>query len=124
MSDDEAAPQQQLAVQIMQSVTINPMAEFCPDAKVATSIAIRWNNWQSDFDMYLTASGITDTKRQRALLLYQARPRVREVLRQIPDTGPDTDYETAKQKLKAYFDPQKNRRYEVYLFRQATQTDS
>ena len=42
MSDDEAAPQQQPAVQIMQSVTINPMAEFCPDAKVGTSIAIRW----------------------------------------------------------------------------------
>ena len=28
MSDDEAAPQQQPAVQIMQSVTINPTAEF------------------------------------------------------------------------------------------------
>ena len=124
MSDDEAAPQQQPAVQIMQSVTINPMAEFCPDAKVGTSIAIRWNNWQSDFDMYLTGSGITDTKRQRALLLYQAGPRVREIFRQIPDTGPDTDYETAKQKLKAYFDAQKNRRYEVYRFRQATQIDS
>ena len=51
MSDGEAAPQQQPAVQIMQSVTINPMAEFCPDAEVGTSIAIRWNNWQSDFDM-------------------------------------------------------------------------
>ena len=69
MADDEAAPQQ-LVVQIMQSVTVNPMAEFCPDAKVGTSIAIRWNNWQSDFDMYLTESGITDTKRQRALPLY------------------------------------------------------
>ena len=123
MADDEAAPQQ-LVVQIMQSVTINPMAEFCPDAKVGTSIAIRWNNWQSDFDMYLTESGITDTKRQRALLLYQAGPRVREIFRQIPDTGPNTDYEKAKQKLKTYFDPQKNRRYEVYRFRQATQTDS
>ena len=31
MFDDEAAPQQQPAVQIMQSVTINPIAEFCPD---------------------------------------------------------------------------------------------
>ena len=124
MFDDEAAPQQQSALQIMQSVNINPMAEFCPDAKVGTSIAISWNNWQSDFDMYLTAIGITDTKRQRALLLYQAGPRVREIVRQIPDTGPDTDCKTAKQKLKAYFDPQKNRRYEVYRFRQATQTDS
>ena len=68
MAENRAAPQQP-ALQIMQSATINPMAKFCPHAKVGTSISIRWNNWQSDFDMYLTASGITDTKRQRALLL-------------------------------------------------------
>jgi hypothetical protein len=71
--------------------------------------------------MYITASGITDSKRKRAPLLYQAGPRVREILKQIPETGTDTDYNRAKQKLKAYFDPQKNRRYEVYRFRQTTQ---
>ena len=100
MSDDEAAPQQQPAVQIMQSVNINPMAEFCPDAKVGTSIAIRWNNWQSDFDMYLTASGITDTKRQRALLLYQAGPRVCEIFRQIPRYRPRYGLQNSKAKIK------------------------
>ena len=73
--------------------------------------------------MYLTASGITDPKRKRALLLYQARPRVRAIFKQIK-TGTDEDYDIAKQKLKAYFDPQKNRRYEVYRFRQTTQEDN
>lgn len=120
MADDEAPPQQP-QVQIMQSVTINPMPEFSPDAKLGTSLNTRWNNWQSDFEMFLTASGITDPKRKRALLLYQAGPRVREIFKQIPETGTDTDYDVAKQKLKEFFDPQKNRRYEVYRFRQATQ---
>ena len=54
-------------------------------------------------------------------MLYQAGPRVREIFRQIPETGTDADYDIAKQKLKAYFDPQKNRRYEVYRFRQTAQ---
>ena len=54
-------------------------------------------------------------------MLYQAGPRVREIFRQIPETGTDVDYDIAKQKLKAYFDPQKNRRYEVYRFRQTAQ---
>ena len=31
------------------------------------------------------------------------------------------EYETAKTQLKAYLEPQKNRRYEVYRFRQTTQ---
>ena len=69
---------------------------FCPDAKLGTSLATKWNNWQSDFDMYLTASGITDPTRKRALLLYQAGSRVCEIFKQIPDTGTSADYDIAK----------------------------
>ena len=59
---------------------------------------------------------------KRALFLYQAGPRIREIFTQIPDTGNDDDYEKAKDKLREYFEPQKNRRYyEVYRFRKATQ---
>ncbi len=71
--------------------------------------------------MFLLASGIQDTKRQRALLLYEAGSRVREIFRQLNDTGEDDDYERAKTKLTEYFEPQKNRRYEVYKFREAKQ---
>ena len=67
--------------------------------------------------MFLLASAIQDTKRQRELLLYQAGSRVREIFRQLNDTGKDDDYERAKTKLTEYFDPHKNRRYEVYKFR-------
>ena len=97
------------------------MPEFSPNAKIGTSLATRRSNWQSNFEMYLTASGITDPERNRALLLYQAGPGVRAILKQIPEIGTDEDYGIAKEKLKAYFYPQKNFRYTVYRFRQTTQ---
>ena len=73
--------------------------------------------------MYLVASVVTDKKKKRALLLYQAGPwpRVREIFRQIPDHGDDDDFDTAVNKLNAYFEPQKHRLYDVYQFRQAKQ---
>ena len=37
---------------------------------------------------------------------------------------PGDEYETAKAQPTAYFEPQKNRRYEVYRFRQTTQAAS
>ena len=103
------------------SVSIQPVPEFNPDAELGASLATRWNTWLADFEMFLLASGITDEKRKRALLLYQAGQRVREIFRQIPETGTDSDYKIAKDKLTEYFEPQKNRRYEVYRFRQAVQ---
>ena len=59
--------------------------------------------------------------KKRALLLYQSRPRVREIFKQLTDTGIAEDYEIANAKLQEYFEPQANRCYEVYRFRQATQ---
>ncbi len=67
------------------------------------------------------ASGVTDKKKKRALLLYQAGLRVLEIFRQLPDNGNDDDFDTAVEKLNAYFEPQKHRLYDVYQFRQAKQ---
>ena len=94
-----------------QSVPVQPMPEFNPDAEVGASVATRWTTWLSDFEMFLLASGITDTKRQRALLLYTAGPRVREIFKQIPNNGDENNFNTAKEKLAEYFQPQTNRRY-------------
>jgi hypothetical protein len=55
-----------------QAVTIQPIQEFNPDSEVGASLGTRWNLWLEDFEMFLLASGITDTTRQHALLLYQA----------------------------------------------------
>ena len=103
----------------VQSVNIPPPPEFNPDSEVGASLATRWITWMEDFEMFLTASGIKDDTQKRALLLYQAGSRVREIFRQLADTGDAHDYKIAKDKLRDYFEPQKNRRYEVFKFRQA-----
>ena len=104
-----------------QSVPVQPMPEFNPDAEVGASVATRWITWLSDFEMFLLASGITNTKRQRALFLYTAGPRVREIFKQIPSNEDENNFKMAKEKLTEYFQPQTNRRYKVYRFRQTKQ---
>ena len=61
------------------AVHLQPVPEFNPSADVGVSLATRWKLWSQDFDTFLLASGITDKRRQKALLLYQAGPRIREI---------------------------------------------
>ena len=103
------------------SLNLKPLLEFDPEREVGASISARWRQWLNDFDTFLLASGIRDNRRKRALLLYQAGSRVREIFAQLPDTGEDDDYSAARTKLTEYFEPQKNTRYEVYKFRQTRQ---
>ena len=65
-----------------------------------------------------------DTARKRELLLYQAGPEVHEILKTLPDTGDEKNYEAAVNALTAYFEPVKNRIYQTYMFRQASQQDN
>ena len=83
-------------IQMAQFITIQPMPTFHPEAEVGASLATRWKNWILDFDMFIIASGITDPKRKRALLLHQTG--IREIFKQIPNTGNENDYEVAKEK--------------------------
>ena len=119
MADNPPEQQQPQFNVSKQSVSIQPLPEFSPDAEIGASLAAKWSLWIEDFEMFILASGITDPKRKRALLLYQAGQRVREIFRPLQDTGTEADYDTAKTKLQEYFEPQQNRRYAVYRFRQA-----
>ena len=105
------------------ALNLKPLPEFNPDGEVGSSLATRWRLWLSDFDTFLIASGIRDATRKRALLLYQAGSRVREIFHQLEDVGTDAEYDKARDKLTAYFEPQKNQRYEVYKFRQTRQEE-
>ena len=95
---------------------VSPMPSFDPDRAVGGNQALLWHAWFADFKTFLTASNITNKTRQRALLLHQSGPRIREILRQFPDPGDDDDLAKAEQLLTDYFEPQKNRLYEVYRF--------
>ena len=46
-------------------------------------------------DVFLVVTGITDKKKKRALLLYQADPKVREMFWHIPENGNDDDFDKA-----------------------------
>ena len=100
------------------AVNLQSVPEFVPDAGIGASLAKRWRLWLQDFDTFILASGITSAKRQKVLLLYQAGPRIREIFAQLPNTGGEDAFDLAKQKLTEYFEPQKNKRYEVYRFRE------
>ena len=107
----------------MATPLLQGLPPFDPDLDVGASVGPRWRTWLADFETFVIANDITDDKRKRALLLYQAGSRVREIFRQLHDTGEDKDYKKAVDKLNEYFEPQKNRLYEVYKFRQAKQQE-
>ena len=88
---------------------VNPMPPFDLDSEIGANIGPKWKVWLEDFEMCITANGITDKKKKRALLLYQAGSRVSEIFRQLPDRGEDDDYDRAVATLNGYFEPQKHR---------------
>ena len=99
---------------------VSPMLTFNSDDEVGGNQTSRWRTWLADFKIFIAACYIiTKKRRQRELLLYQAGPRVREIFRQFPDPGTDDDVAKTEELLMAYFEPQKNRLYEVHKFRQA-----
>ncbi|CAB3993335.1 Transposon Tf2-9 poly [Paramuricea clavata] len=84
-----------------------------------SSSAQRWDKWTNSLDYYIRASGISDQKQKRAILLHLAGAEVQEIFETLPDTG--EDYKTALEKLNAHFNSCKNIAFERHVFRQATQ---
>ena len=70
----------------MATTLVNPIPPFDPGAEIGVNLAPKWKIWLQDFEMYLVASGVTDKKKKKALLLYQAGPRVREIFARFPIT--------------------------------------
>ena len=99
---------------------IQPMPAFEPRSD-STNTSARQTQWLDHFNTYLVAADIADATQKRALLLYHAGPEVYEIFKTLPDTGEAKDFQKAVDALTHYFEPDKNRIYQVYLFRQATQ---
>ena len=83
--------------------------------------AARWGRYLRRFENFLVASDIDDKKRKRALLLHCVGDDVYTIFENIPDNGTDDDYDKCKLRLTEYFEPVKNKEYEIYQFRQARQ---
>ena len=52
--------------------------------------------------------------------MYQASARVREIFRQLNDTGTEDDYDLAKAKLKEHFEPQRTVNMSLNFVKQET----
>ena len=62
-----------------------------------------------------------DMKRKRALLLHYAGEEINDIFETLPDTGEETDYQTAVDALNAHFAPTANSEFSIYCFPQAKQ---
>ena len=80
-----------------------------------------WDEYIEGFEVLMAASGITDVKRQRALLLHYVGHDVRREIKSMENTGQDDDIDLLKAALKNRFSPKKTKAYEKHLFRQARQ---
>ena len=104
----------------MASLDFSGIKQFDPHSD-PSSIASQWKEWLQRFKRCVVAFDIKDKTRKRALLLYLAGPEVETIFATLSDTGNDQDYDTAEEKLTAYFAPKKNTLYERHVFRKATQ---
>ena len=87
----------------------------------------RWNRWIDRFDNYILATAIDEPTRQRALLLHLIWEEMYSIFKTLKEDKPDTTkqetvYNTAKQALSEYFSPKLNLEYEIFNFREATQS--
>ena len=75
------------------------------------TLAQRWLTWKDEFELYVTAPGISDHTQKRALLLHLAGPKVRYVFNNsIPAEarGEAKDYKKAMDCLLEHFKFKKN----------------
>ena len=84
----------------------------------------RWKAWLKRFETFCVASDIKNTTRKRALLLYMAGPNVMDIFETLAETGEDSDYQTAHEKLTEHFAPHKNTEFQRYCFRESRQAES
>ena len=68
----------------------------------------RWKLWTDEFELYCIASGVKDTKQQRALLLHLAGAGIREIFNAFTSEQKGEDYKTAMESLTDHFKLKKN----------------
>ena len=94
---------------------IPSMEPFQIDHSTSTNLDKEWNTYKEEFDLFISASGITNDAQKLSLLLHLGGKQLREVYSTVK--GDDDNFETAKTKLTTYFQPKKNTTYERFKFK-------
>ena len=72
-----------------------------------SGLANKWKSWKSSFEKCVIASGVTDNKQDRAVLLHMGGHQLQKLFQTLPDTGEDNNYDKCAQALDKYFEVQK-----------------
>ena len=75
------------------------------------TLAQPWMTWRAEFELFVTASGISDPTQKRALLLHLAGPRVRDIFNNsiaADVRGEAKDYDKAMDSLSEHYEFRKN----------------
>ena len=101
-----------MATDLFQAPPITPFNVEDPNY-----IAVRWNRLTILLETYITATGITDDKQMRSLLLFCAGDAVHEVFDSLPGAQEAEDDKVTLKLLTDHFLPKKNRTFEIYTIR-------
>jgi transposase InsO family protein len=86
-----------------------------------STLSQRWQRWKRAFELFVASKAITDTTQKRALLLHCAGMDVQDIFYTLSETGDETNYAKAMEKLSEYFQPKANVPFERHQFRQMKQ---
>lgn len=97
------------------------MEKFEIDGDI-TSAGLRWKTYSKRFVNMLTAFGITNNAKKKALLLHYGGEQIFEVYSSFPENEvEDKSFEDILRMFDGYFNPKVNTEYQIYLFRQERQ---
>ena len=91
---------------------------FSPSGDIS-SVSNRWGTWLERFDIFAHASGCTDDRQKRMLLLHTAGEGVQDICATLADKG--APYDEAAAALNAHFQPQVNVTFQRHVFRRECQ---
>mgnify|MGYP001794878679 FL=1 len=105
-------------------------SQFLPDGDAST-VSVNWDSWLEEFEAFADSKGLFNLdgaqyankrSQRKALLLYHAGSRVREIHSTLDQTGRD-QYDEMVALLNAHFHVEPNVTYQRHMFRQCFQNE-
>ena len=96
---------------------------FQYDLRVRNTAGTRWPIWIAAFDTYIAASGVVDKAQKKAVLLHVVGASVVEIFNTLPNSA-NMDIDATKTALAAFFNPKKNKDFELFKFMSLRQEDA
>ena len=95
-------------------ISVTQIPCFSPSGDIS-SILNRWGTWLARFDIFAHATGCTDDRQKRMLLLHTAGEEVQDSFATLADTA--ATYDEAVAALNAHCQPQVNVTFQRHAFR-------